>query len=178
MTVSECVKKFENCNSDIAKKSFMDSLKVRTYIPVKLKQTTIDYVLNKQLFKHDGNLITYKSIDKMVYFMMSIVGLYLDLDLGNATDDFDAMMSSGFFDALIEAIGVDVDVYRDMFDATLNDYMREHNSIVVLVNHKLEQIGSLASSVLEPLKSTFGEEFQTQLKESLKELEKLYSELA
>ncbi len=139
MTVKEACKKFSTV-PDMGKKTFIKSIITTQYLPILAKYTLIEETLYQHIVEFSGALACYDSVDKLVYFMMSVIQGYTNLEIEDQYSDFDALMQSGLMDFIADAISVDYEAYNTLFEMKMNDIIREHNTVAAVIDYKATEL--------------------------------------
>lgn len=108
----------------------LEKLEVENYVPFATKRALIDTVI-ESIIEYDTSLLTYEPMDKHLNFSLSCVVIYTNLTYGDeeGLDAYDALVSSGLLDRIIDMIGVDYGDMVTMFEETLSARISFTNSI-------------------------------------------------
>jgi hypothetical protein len=108
----------------------LKKLEVENYVPFTTKKALIDTVI-ESILEYDTALLTYEPMNKHLNFSLSCVVIYTNLTYGDeeGLDAYDALVSSGLLDKIIEMIGVDYGDMVAMFEETLSARISFTNSI-------------------------------------------------
>ena len=88
----------------------LEKLEVENYVPFATKRALIDTVI-ESIIEYDTSLLTYEPMNKHLNFSLTCVVIYTNLTYEDeeGLDAYDALVSSGLLDKIIEMIGVDYD---------------------------------------------------------------------
>lgn len=108
----------------------LGKLEVENYVPFATKKALIDTVI-ESIIEYDTSLLTYEPMNKHLNFSLSCVVIYTNLTYEDeeGLDAYDALVSSGLLDVIIEKIGVDYGDMVAMFEETLSARITFTNSI-------------------------------------------------
>lgn len=108
----------------------LGKLEVENYVPFATKRALIDTVI-ESILEYDTSLLTYEPMNKHLNFVLSCVIIYTNLvyEDEEGLDAYDALVSSGLLDKIIEMIGVDYSDMVAMFEETLSARISFTNSI-------------------------------------------------
>ena len=108
----------------------LKKLEVENYVPFATKKALIDTVI-ESILEYDTALLTYEPMDKHLNFSLSCVVIYTNLTYGDeeGLDAYDALVSSGLLDRIIDLIGVEYGDMVAMFEETLSARISFTNSI-------------------------------------------------
>lgn len=105
-------------------------LEIENYVPFATKRALIDTTI-ENIIEYDTSLLTYEPMNKHLNFTLSCVIIYTNLiyEDGEGLDSYDALVSSGLLDMIIDKIGVDYGEMVAMFEETLSARISFTNSI-------------------------------------------------
>ena len=108
----------------------LEKLEVENYVPFTTKRALIDTVI-ESIIEYDTSLLTYEPMNKHLNFSLTCVVIYTNLTYGDeeGLDAYDALVSSGLLDRIIDLIGVDYGDMVAMFEETLSARISFTNSI-------------------------------------------------
>lgn len=167
MTIKEACEGYKKISNVPAMNMYIQKF-CKKYLPIAKKGELIEETLLLYIIEHKDAIVTYNSVDKAVFYMISVIRGYTDLIVEDVYSDFDALMESGLMDGILEYIGADVDVYNSLFEMRANDYVRENNNIEVVIQRKIQElidfIGSTTEHMDNVLKSINSEQVTSLLK--------------
>ena len=134
VTLTEILERYETENIE-------DILDIRTYAPIALKKQIINFSI-QALIKDNGNsMITYDSIDKDVFLIITALQIYTNIDFkeNKGVEIYDALMEKQIVQKIILSIGPDFVDYEDMYNAKWKDFMRDNNSIEAIIAKELNK---------------------------------------
>lgn len=74
----------------------LEELEVKHYIPCAVKINAIDGIQQRLVHENTEGLTTFSSIEKYFLFIMTVINLYTELEIGSpVTDDYDQLNSLG-----------------------------------------------------------------------------------
>ena len=108
----------------------LEKLEVENYVPFATKRALIDTVI-ESIIEYDTSLLTYEPMNKHLNFSLTCVVIYTNLTYEDeeGLDAYDALVSSGLLDKIIEMIGVDYGDMVAMFEETLSAGISFTNSM-------------------------------------------------
>lgn len=108
----------------------LKKLEIENYVPFATKKALIDTVI-ENIIEYDTSLLTYEPMNKHLNFVLSCAIIYTNLTYEDkeGLDAYDALVSSGLLDVIIERIGVDYGELVAMFEETLSARITFTNSI-------------------------------------------------
>lgn len=141
VTLTEILERYETENIE-------DILDIRTYAPIALKKQIINFSI-QALIKDNGNsMITYDSIDKDVFLIITALQIYTNIDFkeNKGVEIYDALMEKQIVQKIILSIGPDFVDYEDMYNAKWKDFMRDNNSIEAIIAKELNNFNLIIQS--------------------------------
>lgn len=125
INILEFVNEYKKDQAEALKK-----LEIEHYVPFATKKALIDTII-ESILECDSALLTYEPMNKHLNFSLSCVVIYTNLTYGDeeGLDAYDALVSSGLLDKIIETIGVDYGDMVAMFEETLSARISFENSI-------------------------------------------------
>lgn len=151
MTIKEACNKKTSANQKIYSAVVAKEYISTNYLPILEKSNLIEETLRLEILKYDDAVVSYDSIDKAVFYMISVIKGYTNLTIEDPYTDFDALMQSGLMNNILECIGEDVDIYNQLFEMRLNDIIRESNGIETVVQKKMNELVKPTAQFLETL---------------------------
>ena len=141
VTLTEILERYETENIE-------DILDIRTYAPIALKKQIINFSI-QALIKDNGNsMITYDSIDKEVFLIITALQIYTNIDFNQnkGVEIYDVLMERQIVQKIILTIGPDFADYEDMYNAKWKDFMRDNNSIEAIIAKELNNFNLIIQS--------------------------------
>lgn len=135
----------------------LEELEVKHYIPCAVKINAIDGIQQRLVHENTEGLTTFSSIEKYFLFIMTVINLYTELEIGSpVTDDYDLLAEHGLVRKIIDKIGSDYYDFMELLDMRWTDIIRDNNTIEASVNRVLgamqlgmqEAINQIAASML------------------------------
>lgn len=132
-------------------------LEIKHYIPCAVKISAIDGIQQRLVHANTEGLITFSSIEKYFLFIMTVIDLYTELEIGSpVTDDYDLLAEHGLVKKIIYKIGTDYYDFMELLNMRWADIIRDNNAIEASVNRVLgamqiglqEGVNQIASSML------------------------------
>ena len=141
MKVKEFIEKLEN-NEEVNP--------VKYYIPLQTKRAIVRDVLERNMDDNDGFIKLDRTMAD-VYFTMSLIGEYFDVEIEDVESDYEAIMAAGFsFD---DVIFKDVCRAYKVFDYEEKDLMAQNSieaQVAKMVNSLTNAISNFDVSKLIP----------------------------
>lgn len=132
-------------------------LEIKHYIPCSVKISAIEGIQERLVHENTEGLVTFSSIEKYLLFIMTVIDLYTELEIGSpVTDDYDLLAEHGLVKKIIDAIGSDYYDFMELLSMHWSDIIRDNNTIEASVNRVLgamqlglqEGVNQIASSML------------------------------
>ena len=135
----------------------LEELEIKHYIPCAVKISAIDGIQQRLVHENTEGLTTFSSIEKYFLFIMTVINLYTELEIGSpVTDDYDLLAEHGLVKKIIDKIGTDYYDFMELLNMRWTDIIRDNNTIEASVNRVLgamqvglqEGVNQIASSML------------------------------
>lgn len=140
MTIKEACNKKNTANQKLYSAVVAKEYIKTTYLPIMEKSNLIEETLRLDVINYDDAIVSYDSIEKTVFYIISVIKGYTNLTIEDPYTDFDALMQSGLMNNIFECIGEDVDIYNQLFEMRLSDILRENNGIESVVQKKMNDL--------------------------------------